>query len=180
MSGNTYSGDYGRQLNLVPAVPGNPAGPNDFQLWDFQNPGSNPPSLSERVSECDPRKVRVGQNDYEKMGTDPAEVMDELQDLMNQGDPTGAHWDQPSGTMQANSGDWRQSNRVITVALFDPNQLAGMSSGGSPVTFNNLGLFLLENVTGAGITGRFLYYVPGTNDDAVGGGSLVRHVRLVE
>jgi hypothetical protein len=180
MSGNNYFGDYGRQLSLVPAVSGVPAGPNDFQLWDFQSPGSDPPTLEERFSECDPRTVEVGQNDYERMGTDPAEVLDDLQGLMNQGDPTGAHWDQTSGTMQAGTGDWRDSPRVIKVALFDPNQLASLGGSGAPVTFNNLGLFLLEGVSSTGVTGRFLYYVTGTNDEAVAGGSLVKHVRLVE
>jgi hypothetical protein len=180
MSGNNYVGDYGRQLSLVPAVSGVPAGPNDFQLWDFQSPGSDPPTLEERFSECDPRTVEVGQNDYERMGTDPAEVLDDLQGLMNQGDPTGAHWDQTSGTMQAGTGDWRDSPRVIKVALFDPNQLASLGGSGAPVTFNNLGLFLLEGVSSTGVTGRFLYYVTGTNDEAVAGGSLVKHVRLVE
>jgi hypothetical protein len=180
MGNNTYAGDYGRQLSLVPAVSGVPTGPNDFQLWDYQNPGSDPPTLEQRISECDPRTVRVGENDYEKMGTDPAEVMDELQGLMNQGDPTGAHWDQTSRTMQASSGDWRDSPRVIKVALYDPHQIANMAGSGSPVTFNNLGLFLLEGVTSTGLTGRFLYYVNGTNDEAVTGGSLVKHVRLVQ
>lgn len=180
MSGNLYSGDYGRQLTLAPAVSGVPAGPNDFQLWDYQDPGSDPPTLEERISECDPRTVQVDQNDYVRMGTDPAEVLDDLQGLMNQGDPTGAHWDQNSRTMQAGSGDWRDSPRVIKVALFDPNQLASLAGAGAPVSFNNFGLFLLEGASSTGITGRFLYYVNGTNDEAVTGGSLVKHVRLVE
>ncbi len=180
MSGTFYAGDYGRQMSLVPAVSGVPTGPNDFQLWDFQDPGSDPPTLEERITGCDPRRVLVGRNEYQRMGTDPAEVMDELQNLMNQGDPTGAHWDQNSRTMQAGSGDWRDSPRVIKVALFDPHQLASLAGSGDPVTFNNLGLFLLEGVSSTGVTGRFLYYVTGTNDEAVGGGSLVRRVRLVE
>jgi hypothetical protein len=82
--------------------------------------------------------------------------------------------------MQASSGDWRDSPRVIKVALYDPHQIANMAGSGSPVTFNNLGLFLLEGVTSTGLTGRFLYYVNGTNDEAVTGGSLVKHVRLVQ
>jgi len=181
MTGSTYLGDYGRELSLVPAAAtGGPLGPNDFQLWDYRDPGSNPPTLEERVNQCDPRVAQVGRNDYERMGTDPAEVMDELQNLLNQNDPTGARWDPNTGTMQAGSGDWRNSPKVIKVALFDPQQLASLAGAGDPVTFNNFGLFLLESVTGTGITGRFLYYVSGNNDEAVGGGSLVRHVRLVE
>jgi len=92
-------------------------------------------------------------------------------------------WDPSTGTIISNLPDWRSSSRVIKVGIYHPQMLAALDAGGSQVPFTNVALFLLEDVDDQNaISGRFLYYVTGSgsgNQDE-SGGSLVKHIRLVE
>jgi hypothetical protein len=72
---------------------------------------------------------------------------------------------------------------VIKVSLYNPELPPDLGPGHEEVEFTNVALFLLENVDNQyNITGRFLYYVTGTGggDEDEAGGSLVKHIRLVE
>ncbi len=82
----------------------------------------------------------------------------------------------------SNLPDWRSSPKVIKVGIYNP-ELISTFNGSADVEFNNVGLFLLENVDNQdNITGRFLYYVTGSGsgDETASGGSLVKHLVLVE
>src|SRR5690606_17736306 len=69
-----------------------------------------------------------------------------------------------------------RSPRVVRVPLVDPSKVTN-----NTVTFSNIGLFFIESATpgpNGEITGRFLYYVPGTPDGGGGPSRLIRYVRL--
>jgi hypothetical protein len=101
----------------------------------------------------------------------------------------GARWDTSlnngtGGITGSSYGDWRDSPRVIPVALFDPHQIAGIRSGGNlTLTFNNFALFFVEGFEGQGqqkpLKGRFLYYATGTGVGPVTG-PLTKILQLVE
>jgi hypothetical protein len=101
----------------------------------------------------------------------------------------GAHWDTSlnggtGGITGSSYGDWRDSPRVIPIALFDPNQIAGIRSGGNlHLTFNNFALFFVEGFEGQGqqkpLKGRFLYYATGSGVGPVTG-PLTKILQLVE
>ena len=171
-TGTAYAADYGRQLVLNPKGSG-AMGPNEFDMWTFPGDNSGTSGLLNRIENCDPREADVGDPFLVAPGTRPP-VAGAIQDLIDR-DP-GAWWN--NGTVAGSSaGDWRESPRVIKVAIFDPNQISQIQGRGE-VTFNNFGLLFLENVDGSDtITGRFLYYVPSSG---AGQGSLLKALRLVE
>jgi hypothetical protein len=172
-TGAAYQQDYGRELVLNPKSSGTEMGPNEFDMWTFPDDNAGSSGLVDRIENCDPREVSVGEPFPVAPGTRPP-VAGPIQDLINL-DP-GARWD--NGTVAGSqAGDWRASPRVIKVAIFDPNQISQIQGRGE-VTFNNFALLFLENVDGSNtITGRFLYYVPGSG---AGQGSLIKALRLVE
>ena len=108
-------------------------------------------------------------------------------DLMAQ-DP-GAIWnpsaDNGKGGITGSSfRDWRDSPRVIPIALFDPHQIAGIQSGGSlSLTFNKFALFFVEGFIGNGnqapLRGRFLYYATGSGTGPTVG-PLTKILQLVQ
>ena len=163
---------------------GNQNSANTYTLWRFPGGSNGNPELRQAIEGC--RDGSVGLDDVftavpgQRNGLD---IKGSIQRLINQ--DVAAHYDAISGTIQnSRFGDWRSSPRVIKLALFDPNQFGVMTTGQPPVQFNNIALFFLENVDNQdAITGRFFYYVNGTSSPSSGGasgGSLVKHVRLVE
>jgi hypothetical protein len=171
-TGTAYRADYGRQLVLNPKGSG-PTGPNEFDMWTFPDDNAGTSGLIDRIANCDPREATLGQPFLVAPGTRPP-VAGAIQDLIDR-DP-GAWWN--NGNIAGSSaGDWRESPRVIKLAIFDPNQISQIQ-GRSEVTFNNFAMLFLESVDGSNaITGRFLYYVPGSGS---GQGSLLKALRLVE
>ncbi len=184
-NGNAYTGDLGRQMTI--SRDRNSRDLNSYHLWSFLDANNGNKELEDRmasdcVSEQSKRTVSVGEGYEYVPGTrNGVKIPQVMQERIN-GDPT-ARWDtQRNEVVGSNSPDWRNSSRVMKVALFDPNQLSKLTPQGSAtVEFNNIALFFIESADNSdNITGRFLYYVSG---ESTGGGptaSLIRRVRLVE
>jgi hypothetical protein len=184
-----YYNDYGLPIILRPADPTDPTGPGAYRgpagyyIWRHDD---GEPAYAERIMECDPRGIEVGQAyDVEPTsGSDPATAaltraaVDSLMAL----DPD-AYWeDLPgpvAGTLSgrvANSRFGMRSPRIVRVPIIRPP-----SGPVSEVEFNNVGLLFLEGVQGNGeIRGRFLYYVPGQSGGSGPAAPLIRYVQLTE
>jgi hypothetical protein len=170
-SGYRPTGDFGRQLVFRPQTDERRNGPTNFDFWRFD--GNGGPSLEDRLEECDDRAVAVG-DEYRVVTSSPPSIDDELRSMINR-DPS-AQWN--NGQIRnSRFSDWRSSPRVIKVAVYDPSSI-----GQSEIEVNNVALLFLESVTNSDeITARFLYYVNGSSgDEDPDGGSLIKHVRLVE
>jgi hypothetical protein len=130
-------------------------------------------------------------NPYPVIGGDSTAVMQGLRNVIEQ--DRDAHWDPTAyggrggvvGSEDANGQpqDWRNSPRVIPIALFDPHQIPGLSPG-SGFEFNNFVMLFLEPytdpITGqTGVTGRFLYYFQGAGEGPANG-PLVKTLQLVQ
>jgi Putative Flp pilus-assembly TadE/G-like len=170
-SGYQPVGDFGRRLVIRPQTPDRNNGPSNFDFWRFN--GSGGPSLENRLEECDGRALDVG-DDFQRVTTNLPRINDEIQDLIN--DDRDARWNNGRIT-NSDYEDWRSSPRVIKVAVYDP-----ASIGQTRLEVTNVAVMFLESVSNADvITGRFMYYVNGTEGDEEDvEGSMVKHVRLVE
>jgi Flp pilus assembly protein TadG len=182
---NQYTGDLGRLMTISRNRNGRDL--NTYHLWTFPDANNGNKELEDRMdsacaSEQSKRTVAVG-DEYEYIPGDRNGL--KIPQVMNgriNGD-RNARWDsQRNEVVNSNSPDWRNSSRVMKVALFSPDQLVNLTPQGSAaVNFNNVALFFIESVdNNDDITGRFLYYVSG---ESTGGGptaSLIRRVRLVE
>ncbi|NNG16478.1 MAG: hypothetical protein HKM89_08355 [Gemmatimonadales bacterium] len=101
-----------------------------------------------------------------------------------------AQWDGVAGQVtghdvSAYGTDWRNSPRVIKVAMMDPHEVIDIHDGGhTNVTFNNFALLFLEGFQGNGnqapLGARFLWFVSGTGNPGGGPSSLTRTLQLVE
>jgi hypothetical protein len=101
-----------------------------------------------------------------------------LQTLIEQ-DPK-AYWDDRSNRLVSELG--MDSPRVITVALFSPEELS--KPGRQYIRFNNFARIFVEAQASPQdpVTGRLLYYVPGVGSAGRSGattGSLVRTLQLI-
>jgi hypothetical protein len=182
---HAYTGDLGRQMTISRDRNGRDL--NTYHLWTFPDANNGNKDLEDRMgsdcaSEQSQRTVSVGEEyEYIPGNRNGLKIPQVMQDRIN-GD-RDARWDtQQNSVVNSNSPDWRNSTRVMKVALFDPNQLSRLTPQGSAtVDFNNIALFFIESAdNNDNITGRFLYYVSG---ESTGGGptaSLIRRVRLVE
>lgn len=111
-------------------------------------------------------------------------------DSLISADP-GARWDPTTETVvgiDPKYGHWTNSPRVVSLALFDPAQIANIQGGGGlNITFNNIALFFIEGFdeTAPGpasqrpVKGRFLYFAAGSGTGPVTG-PLFRVLQLVE
>jgi hypothetical protein len=182
---NAYTGDLGRQMTISRDRNGRDL--NTYHLWTFPDANNGNRELEDRMdSDCasdqSQRTVAVGE-DYEYIpgSRNGLRIPQAMQERIN-GD-RDARWDsQRNEVVNSNSPDWRNSTRVMKIALFSPDQLVKLTPQGSAeVEFNNVALFFIESAdNNDNITGRFLYYVSG---ESTGGGptaSLIRRVRLVE
>lgn len=161
-------------------------GLNQYDFWTFEGENMGNPDLVNGFEEC--RDGNVGLDDefdvypvFNRNNSARNDIRRELRDRIQADGST--RWDQSTRSMASSLPDWRSSPRVIKVALYGPEQMENMGEGRGEVTFNNVALFFLENVDNDhNITGRFLYYVTGSGsgDEDEDGGSLVKHVRLVE
>jgi hypothetical protein len=90
-----------------------------------------------------------------------------------------AYWDERSNTVVSEHG--MDSPRVVTVALFDPNEIT--QPGRQYLRFNNFARIFIEEQASRQdpVTGRFLFYVPGIGLGREGQttGSLVRALQLI-
>jgi Flp pilus assembly protein TadG len=91
-----------------------------------------------------------------------------------------AYWDDRSNTVVSKYG--MDSPRVVTVALFNPGEIA--KPGRQYIRFNNFARIFIEEQGSPKdpVTGRMLYYVPGVGSAGRAGqttGSLVRVLQLI-
>ena len=109
-------------------------------------------------------------------------IRDALRDRIQADNST--RWDQSTRSIISNLPDWRSSPKVIKVAIYNPEHAADLGTGqrGRRSSTTSACSSWRASTTSDNITGRFLYYVTGTGsgDEDDDGGSLVKHVRLVE
>jgi Flp pilus assembly protein TadG len=190
------SADYGREVLLKPQSPQTGAGgPGNFYLWNFSDDqggngrGCDSTCIFDRITSCYPKTVFLGQGDsyvyYDSTNTDVTpgnskSVRAAVGELISR-DP-GAHWDPTSNEIIGSSQpDWRNSPRVVKVAMFNPWQLADLANN-QPIVFGNIAMFFIEGADDKNddISGRFLYYANGGPTSGPTTGSLIKTLRLVE
>jgi hypothetical protein len=186
---NTIDGvlnDYGRSIVIKAQRPGDAITSGWFYPWRIgESSGGN--DYRNNITGCNPASTSLGVPYDVENGNMVGPTRQGFDDLIGQ-DPS-AHWnpsaDGGKGAVEGSSfGDWRDSPRVVPIALFDPNQIAGIQSGGNlSLTFNNFALFFVEGFIGNGVQaplrGRFLYYATGSGTGPVVG-PLTKTLQLVQ
>jgi hypothetical protein len=178
--------DWGRSITIKAQSPKDAVTSGWFFPWRIgDSQGGN--EYRENISGCNPATTQLGVEYDVEDGDMVGPTKQGFGDLMDM-DP-GAYWNQSldngkGGVDGSSFGDWRDSPRVIPIALFDPNQIAGIKSGGNlKLTFNNFALFFVEGFVGTGnqkpLKGRFLYYATGSGTGPVVG-PLTKTLQLVE
>jgi len=187
-SGIRYTADFGRRMTLNPVTTtsGNgDRGLNSYDFWTFDDEPVTESELVQAFQDCGDETVNLDDEFEVYRPRDWTSARNTIRQILrNRISADGStRWNQSTQSMQSSLPDWRSSPRVIKVALYNPEQMEDWGSGNEEANFNNVALFFLESVDNSNnITGRFLYYVTGngTGDDDEDGGSLVKHVRLVE
>lgn len=182
-NGQGITDDLGRSVLLKPQSPKDANGPSNFNLWKFNGDPNSASDIYDRITECDPRNVVLGDSVTHVVapGNKVGQVQTGVQELINR--DAGASWNSTTNKVQGSKeADWRNSARVVRVALYSPDQINDLKNN-DPLVFNNIALFFLEFASGNGpqvnVGGRFLYYASG----GPGGGTtgpLVKRIRLVE
>jgi Flp pilus assembly protein TadG len=178
--------DWGRTVMIKAQRPGDAITSGWFYPWRIgSSSGGN--DYRGNISSCNPAVTSLGQSYDVENGNMVGPTKQGIDDLIAQ-DP-GAQWNSSldggkGGIEGSQFGNWRNSPRVIAVALFDPNQIAGIQSGGNlSVTFNNFALFFVEGFVGNGtqapLKGRFLYFATGNGTGPVHG-PLTRTLQLIQ
>ena len=157
----------------------------DLDLTGLQSGNVMHVTYKDNITGCNP-EAHLGEAYDVEDGNMVGPTIQAFSDLIAE-DPT-AHWDQSlndgKGGVVTDFGDFRNSPRVVPIALFDPNQIAGIKSGGNlTLTFNNFALFFVEGFEGQGqqkpLKGRFLYYATASGVGPVVG-PLNKILQLVE
>jgi hypothetical protein len=178
--------DWGRSITIKAQRPGDAITSGWFYPWRIgESAGAN--DYKNNITGCNPETSVLGQPYDVENGNMVGPTRQGFNELISQ-DP-GAYWnptlDNGKGGVDGTSyGDWRDSPRVIPIALFDPHQIAGIQSGGNlTLTFNNFALFFVEGFVGNGVQaplkGRFLYYATGSGTGPVLG-PLTKTLQLIE
>lgn len=196
---NDYPRDYGRRIQLKVADPNDVhmMAPSIFLPWQIdpwpgqeqcasQGGGQNQPGAATfrtNICTCNPRRIELGVEYPVLTGNMTGPTFQGVQQLIS--DDPNAWWNPLTNRVEDSvfGEGWIHSPRIITVPLFDPRQVTG--SGMQNITFNNFGLFFIEEQSNPSdsVTGRFLYYAKGDSPGAPGSGtvgSLVRSLRLTE
>jgi hypothetical protein len=149
---------------------------------------------ADSFTECEEHPYSIGDTIPPENGAMVGKTIDGVLDAIAT-DPA-AQYDPGTGTIiNSAEADWRDSGRMLLLAIFDPRQLPGMG-GSTPIIPNNFGYFFIEgfmrqdgticqtdkcadqgNYKGP-VVGRFMYYAEGFGGDTTG--SLVRQLRLVD
>jgi Flp pilus assembly protein TadG len=177
--------DWGREMTIKAQRPGDAITSGWFYPWRIGD-SQGAQDYKDNITGCNP-EAHLGQPYDVENGNMVGPTIQAFGEVI--GEDPGAHWD-PSlndgkgGVDGSAYGDWRNSPRVLPVALFDPNQIAGIQSGGNlSLTFNNFALFFVEGFVGTGqqkpLRGRFLYYATGSGVGPVTG-PLTKILQLVE
>jgi hypothetical protein len=193
-------GDYGREIQLKYTDPNSDfvLAPSMFLPWRLPTDSDQPECTfgggsgdtgaavyRRNICSCNASSVQLGTPYDIEPGNMLGPTAQGVKELIDE-DP-GARWSPSANSGQGaveNSawGDnWLSSPRVVRVAMFDPTQV--ITSGMQSITFNNFGLFFIEQQLSSKdpVVGRFLYYVDGDGQGpGPTKGSLVLVLRLVE
>jgi hypothetical protein len=179
------SKDWGREMTIKAQRPGEAITSGWFYPWRIGD-SQGAQDYKDNITGCNP-EAHLGEPYDVENGNMVGPTIQAFGEVI--GEDPGARWD-PSlndgagGVTGSAYGDWRNSPRVLPVALFDPTQIAGIQSGGNlSLTFNNFALFFVEGFVGEGqqkpLRGRFLYYATGSGVGPVTG-PLTKILQLVE
>jgi hypothetical protein len=210
---NTYNRDYGRQIEVKATRPQDAPLPGFFYPWRMPNgdgtindPGDTnkgAKDYKDDIKNCAPTPINLGQEytlefgnmvgpTYQGVAKDQGTAK-EPPSLMNQ-DPD-ARWDPTlnngkGGIAGSKFANWRDSPRVVTVAVFDPGLVKTIHSGNkdggqtgqAKITFNNFALLFLEGqeTKDDPVRARFLFYTQGNGNTGPAAGGLVRSLVLVQ
>ncbi len=195
----TWVRDYGRQLIIKAQNPqvDQVIKPGHFFAWDMPDDpiitsscadagGSGAQDYAHNICECNDAEVLLGQEYDVKPGNmvgPTKQAFNYLTDL----DPNAVWVPGPGGTggtvEGSEWGEWRDSPRVIKVALYDPAE--EFKSGRISMKFNNIALMFVEKYErdqGSGEDAVFARFLDFAEGSATAGptGPLVKILRLVE
>lgn len=187
--------DYGRRIKIKVTDPSDiqAVNPSIFLPWSIPVDGSMEPCgdttedpdggaalYRKNICSCNTTSITLGAEYPVQTGNMVGPTFKGVQELVSE-DP-GAYWDEFESRVKGSiAGDlWLESPRVVRVALWDPTQIVG--PGMSTIVFNNFALFFIEAqaTMKEPVTGRFLYYVTGSDAPGADQGSLVKALQLVE
>jgi len=179
--------DYGRQLIIKASDPKDAIGPGffyPFQIDGTQGGGGN--VYQNDIETCNPLTVETGTPYPVEPGNMQGPTRHGVDNLIAQ--DSAATWDPFTETIiNSRHSNWRASERVIIVGLFDPTQTVGwpLPQGQThSITFNNFALVFLEGFTGTAMSdpliARFLFFANGAGPPGGGPAPLVRKLQLVE
>jgi putative Flp pilus-assembly TadE/G-like protein len=182
--GSGVTADWGRPMIIKAQSPKDSPTSGWFYPWRIgDSRGAN--DYKNNITGCNP-EAQLGVPYSVEDGNMVGPTIQAFNDVIAE-DPT-AHWDPTlnggTGGIVTPFGDFRNSPRVVPIALFDPNQIAGIKSGGNlTLTFNNFALFFVEGFQGQGqqkpLKGRFLYYATASGVGPVVG-PLTKILQLVQ
>jgi len=180
--------DYGRSITIKAQKPTDAITSGWFYPWRIgDSKGAN--DYKNNITGCNPSPVELGVTYKVENGDMVGPTKQAFNDLI--ATDAGAHWDPTAdggkggiAGVDSRYGDWRNSPRVVPLALFNPNIIANIKSGGSlDIQFNNIALFFVEGFEGNGnqapLKGRFLYFASGTGTGPVLG-PLVKTLQLIQ
>jgi hypothetical protein len=149
------------------------------------NPNQGARDYRDSFTDCRARNMQIGDTIPMEMGNMVGPTISWVDDVVGL-DPTGS-WN--VATNSPNSPFGWNSPRLLTIALFSPEDIPNMQGGNHWVVPNNFGLYWVEgcqNTTGNGkcqaqspIIGRFVQFAQGSGG---GGqtGSLVLNIQLIK
>jgi Flp pilus assembly protein TadG len=179
--------DQGRIITIKAQRPGEAITSGFFYPWRIgESSGAN--DYKNNILGCNPTKVSVGDTVDIENGNMVGPTRQAFGDLISQ-DPSATYDPATNAIINSTYGnDWRDSPRVVPLALFDPNQIADIQGGGNlNLVFNNFAMFFIEGFdesapgppSQAPLKGRFLYFFQGTGPGPVAG-PLVRRLSLIQ
>lgn len=140
----SYNGDHGRRLPMKINFPGDGPEASFWFPWVFPGSGWGVAHLLENIKSCAPGDYQIGDTlspddeSEEEVVNQPGmynlPVFNAITDFIdgNTGNPVideradpDAYWDESTGTVvNSRYGDnWRESSRIVTIALFHPEDM---------------------------------------------------------
>jgi hypothetical protein len=181
-NGTGYTNDQGRQILIKAQSPTQSLTSGFFYPWQVGGQ-SGAQAYRDNWLQCNPAVVSLGVPYDIETGNMVGPTQQAINGVVAQ-DPT-AVFDPVSGQVLNSIYPGNTSPRVLTIALFDPQQIAGIQGGGNlQLVFNNFALFFLEGLVGNGaqapVAGRFMYFAQGNPANAGDStGTLVKAIRLI-
>lgn len=193
---SSYQADFGRQIKIKVTNPQDVSAPSPgiFLPWRLP-PDSSQQQCSKgggggqtsgaatyrrNICTCNTSPIALNAPYQIETGDMVGPTWQGVGELINQ-DPN-AVWDDATHSVTGSTlgSGWMSSPRVVRIALFAPGQIT--KSGMQTIEFNNFALMFIEaqNSLKDPVTGRFLYYVSGSDAPGSTTGSLVKTLKLVK